>query len=68
MTIGTEPFVHVLLFQCSACGNAMSSAITTSERNPEDADTRSFALRCKCGWTGTQIGVLAKRHWVEPWA
>jgi hypothetical protein len=68
MNRGAEPFVHVLLFQCLVCANPMSSAIATSERNPEETDARSFVLRCDCGWSGTQMGLLAKRHWVEPWA
>lgn len=67
MNRGTESFVHILLFQCPTCTNPLSSAIATSERNPEETDARSFVLRCDCGWIGTQMGLLAKRHWVEGW-
>ncbi len=63
----TEPFVHILLFQCPACIGPLSSAIATSERNLEQTDARPFALQCGCGWEGTQIGSLARRHWVEDW-
>lgn len=63
-----EPFVHILLFQCPSCTSPVPSAVTAGERNPEEADSRLFALRCDCGWFGTQIGVSAKRHWVELWA
>ncbi len=63
-----EPFVHVLLFQCTSCGNPISSAIATIERNPEETDARSFSLQCNCGWAGSQMGLLARRHWVETWS
>jgi hypothetical protein len=62
-----EPFVHILLFQCPTCTNPMSSVIATKERNPEETDARSFDLRCDCGWIGAQMGLMAKRHWVEAW-
>jgi len=62
-----EPFVHVLLFQCPTCGNPISSAIATNERNLEETDARPFNLACPCGWTGNQLGVLAKGHWVNIW-
>ncbi len=62
-----EPFVHVLLFQCPTCGNPVTSAIATSERNPEETDVRSFILNCPCGWKGNQPGILAKGHWVMIW-
>lgn len=62
-----KSFVHVLLFRCPSCSSSMSSAIDTVERNPEETDARSFVLRCECGWTGTQTGLSAKRHWVEAW-
>jgi hypothetical protein len=65
--IAREPFVHILLFQCPDCTNPMSSAVATSERNPEETDARSFVLRCDCGWMGTLAGLFAKRHWVEEW-
>ena len=62
-----EPFVHILLFACPSCTGPISSAVATSERNPEETDARSFVLDCNCGWEGTQMGLLAKRHWVEAW-
>ncbi len=67
MTRGAEPFVHILLFQCPTCSSPVSSAIATIERNPEETDARSCVLRCDCGWSGAQMGLLAKRHWVEVW-
>jgi hypothetical protein len=67
MSRGSEPFVHVLLFECPSCGAPIASAIATGERNPEEADARSFVLHCSCGWTGIQMGLQAKRHWVETW-
>lgn len=63
-----EPFVHILLFQCPSCSSPVSSAIATAERNQEETDVRSFALRCDCGWNGAQMGLLAKRHWVDNWS
>jgi len=68
MIRSSDSFVHILLFQCPRCSDPVSSAVTTSERNPEETDVRSFALRCPCGWIGTQMGVSARRHWVELWA
>lgn len=68
MTGGAEPFVHILLFQCPGCGRPISSAVATNERNPEETDACSFDLRCDCGWIGTQLGLLAKRHLVEVWS
>jgi hypothetical protein len=68
MSRSAEPFVHILLFQCPTCSNPMSSAIATIERNPEETDARSFDLRCECGWIGAQMGLMAKRHWVEVWS
>jgi hypothetical protein len=67
MNQGSEPFVHVLLFRCPGCSDPVSTAIATIERNPEEADARSFVLHCNCGWSGTQMGLMAKRHWVEVW-
>ena len=63
-----DAFVHIFLFQCPVCTRPMASAIASAERNPEEADARSFALRCDCGWIGSQMGLLAKRHWVEGWS
>ena len=68
MTSDAQPFVHVLLFQCPVCGGPMSSAVASCERNPEGIDARSFALDCGCGWVGAQMGLLAKRRWVEGWS
>jgi hypothetical protein len=67
MNRSAESFVHVLLFQCPSCSNPLPSAIATTERNQEESDAHTFALQCLCGWNGTQIGLLAKRHWVESW-
>lgn len=63
----TEWYVHILLFRCPTCSNPVSFAVRTSERNPDETDARSFALHCNCGWKGANMGLLAKRHWVEPW-
>jgi hypothetical protein len=65
MNPSSEPFVHVLLFECPKCLRPVSSAIATNERNLEDADGRSFAIRCDCGWAGHEMGLKAKRHWVD---
>lgn len=61
-------FVHVFLFECPVCTSPMAASLGSSERNPEEADARAFALRCDCGWNGSQMGMLAKRHWVEGWS
>ena len=61
----TRPFVHVLLFECPECFEPVSSAVATGERNLEDTDGQSFPIRCECGWTGNQMGLSARRHWVD---
>lgn len=64
----TEPFVHVLLFQCRQCSCPTSLAITSGAQNLEDFDRRSYSVKCNtCGWTGELIGTEAKRHWVDAW-
>lgn len=60
-----EQFVHVLLFECPKCGKPLSSAVATSERNLENTDGHLFTLRCECGWAGSQMGLSAKKHWVD---
>jgi len=60
-----EPFVHVLLFECPVCNRPVCRAIATSERNLEKTDGRSFSIRCECGWAGNQMGLTARRHWVD---
>jgi len=65
MSWNSEPFVHVLLFECPECLKPVSSAVATGERNLEDTDGRSFAIRCECGWAGNRMGLKAKRHWVD---
>lgn len=62
-----QSFVHILLFRCRNCFKPVASAIATGERNPDEADGLSFALNCACGWSAREMGVSAKRHWVEEW-
>jgi hypothetical protein len=65
MNSDVDPFVHVLLFECPKCCKPVSSAVATGERNLENTDGRLFAISCECGWVGNQMGVSAKRHWVD---
>ena len=60
-----EQLVQVFLIRCPAFGRPMSVALATGERNMEETDSRSFALGCDCGWSGTIIGLYAKKHCVE---
>ena len=62
-----ESFVHILLFRCLDCGGPISWAVSATERNLERTDALSFVMRCACGWSGSQNGLHAKRHWVESW-
>lgn len=62
-----QSFVHILLFRCRNCSKPVASAVTTGERNLDDADGLSFSLNCRCGWSASEMGVSAKRHWVEEW-
>lgn len=63
----TERFAHVMLFECPDCTLAISLALTRDMRNFEDTDEHSYPLRCSCGWSGSLLGAVARRHWVEPW-
>lgn len=65
MNRNSEPFVHVLLFECPECLKPLPSAIATSERNLENTDGRSFTISCDCGWAGSEMGLKARRHWVD---
>jgi hypothetical protein len=67
MTQLAAPFVHVLLFECSQCGCPVPCAITNDKKNPEEVDAREVSLRCNCQWSGTALGVNAKRHLVVDW-
>jgi len=62
-----EQFAHVLLFDCPQCGRPLASACASTKKNLEDADAHWFNPHCHCGWTGDVIGIIALRHWVEPW-
>jgi len=63
-----EQFVHVMLFECPDCTLAISFALTTDKRNFEDVDRDSYTLQCSCGWLGSSLGALARKHWVESWS
>ena len=62
-----EQFVHVMLFECPDCTLAISFALTTDKRNFEGVDRDSYTLQCSCGWLGSSLGALARKHWVESW-
>jgi len=62
-----EQFAHVLLFDCPQCGRPMASACASTKKSLEDADAHWFNPHCHCGWTGDVTGIVALRHWVEPW-
>jgi hypothetical protein len=36
-------------------------------RNLEQADAHRFDPHCRCGWSGAFAGLMAVKHWVEPW-
>ena len=67
MEIVNSSFAHVLLFACPQCGIPLASACATTDRNLESADAHWFNPHCPCGWTGSVIGLDARKHWVEPW-
>ena len=64
----SEQFAHVLLFTCPDCGRPLASACASNNRNLEVADAHWFQPHCYCGWLGDVAGILAVKHWVEPWA
>jgi hypothetical protein len=67
-TRNTDPFVHVLLFECADCSCPVPLAVTSDARNIEDVDVRTLRLQCpNCGWSGTSGGIGARRHWVDVW-
>jgi len=60
-------FVHVLLFECPKCGKPVSTHHTSSDSNLELVDGSAHDLTCQCGWSGSQLGLRARRHWTESW-
>jgi hypothetical protein len=62
-----DPFVHVLLFECSGCGSPIASAVASGSRNVEEVDANPVDLSCRCGWSGTALGIEARKHWVHNW-
>jgi hypothetical protein len=63
-----EQYAHVLLFSCPLCGAPLASACASTKRNLEQAEAHWFNPHCHCGWTGDVLGVIAVKHWVEPWS
>lgn len=63
----TSMFVHVLLFECPKSGDPIPAHLVARDSNMESIDASNFDLRCACNWTGQQLGIRARRHWVEPW-
>ena len=61
-------FAHVLLFECPQCGRPLASACASIAESLEQADAHWFSPHCHCGWSGNVIGLVAIKHWVEPWA
>jgi len=64
----TGMFVHVLLFECPKCADPISAHLVARDSNMEPVDGSNFDLQCSCNWTGQQLGIRARRHWVEPWS
>jgi hypothetical protein len=62
-----KQYVHVLLFSCPRCGDPIPSAVVNGERNIENVDGRGTLCGCKCGWSGSLLGLHARQHWVAPW-
>jgi hypothetical protein len=62
-----EPFVHILLFECSQCGSPSSSVVKSHDGNVEEVDSSLIPVICSCGWSHKLLGTQAKRHWVERW-
>jgi len=60
-------FVHVLLFECPKSGDPIPAHLVARDSNMESVDGSPFELRCDCSWTGQQLGIRARRHWVELW-
>jgi hypothetical protein len=63
----SEQYAHVLLFNCPICNRPLASACASGNRNLEVADAHWFRPHCFCGWSGDVAGIIAVKHWVEPW-
>lgn len=63
----TAEYVHVFLFRCPGCVNALSFAFLNDEANLEGADGHEFEAHCDCGWQGELVGYLGLSHWVHQW-
>jgi hypothetical protein len=64
----TPQYAHVLLFACPKCMRPLATACSSKARNLEIADGHFFAPHCRCGWSGSVLGVEAVKHWVESWS
>ena len=62
-----DSFVHILLFECSKCGDPIPKVVKSHDRSVEEVDSSTIPVICSCGWSHKLPGTQAKRHWVEPW-
>lgn len=68
MQAGHSLFLHILVFDCPRCGEAVASRTLSTDRNREAIDGATLQLLCQCGWTGQQLGLRAREHSVENWS
>ena len=61
-------FLHVLVFQCSECGQPVLQWVLTEYRSVEEIDGRTYTPKCSCGWSDRRLGAEARRHMVAPWS
>jgi hypothetical protein len=58
------PCLHLLLFLCKRCGEALAICVASERRTVEKIDGDSHHVRCFCGWADNLLGVEALRHCV----
>jgi len=68
MDESAEPYVHILLFECSRCASPIPAAITSDHKSMEHVDSRLVEVTCSCGWSAEAPATEAKRHWVDSWS
>jgi hypothetical protein len=60
-------YAHLLLFRCKQCNEPVAVPVMGQARNLEEIDGDTYAVKCRCGWSESLLGVEALAHWVVAW-
>ena len=67
MSLSNFIYVHLLLFQCNQWNEPFAVPAKKQVLNLEEIDGATYALKCRCGWSASFVGVEALAHWVGSW-